>query len=296
MTQQVFTSDKLTESQRLAVNHKDGPLLVLAGPGSGKTRVITARIEALIRSGISPYNICAITFTNKAAEEMRTRLFSHNVPPGVRASTFHSLCVWILRVYAEQAGIKKNFSIYDDSDQKRVVKEAIKASDLDSTNFQPSKMLEAISRAKNDLEDPQAVSDRAGDYYLKSFAKVYRRYQDTLDENNALDFDDLLMKVALLLRDWPDVRQQLSDRFRYLLVDEYQDTNHAQYQIAKGLALAHGNICVTGDPRPVDISLAWCRYRQHTRFRERLAQCRRRKARGKFPKHTQHPRSCRQTH
>ena len=126
MTQEVFSTDKLTESQRRAVFHKDGPLLVLAGPGSGKTRVITARIAALIESGVSPYNICAITFTNKAAEEMRQRLANNLTPAGVRASTFHSLCVWILRVYADQASVKKNFSIYDPSDQKRCVKEAIK--------------------------------------------------------------------------------------------------------------------------------------------------------------------------
>lgn len=248
MTQQICIDDKLTKSQQDAVNHKDGPLLVLAGPGSGKTRVITARIATLIQSGVAPHNICAITFTNKAADEMRHRLQSRNVPHGVTASTFHSLCVRILRMYPEQAGIKHNFTIYDDSDQKRIVKEAIKACDLDSTNFPPSKMLEAISRSKNDLETPQDVLERADEYFAKSFAKVYRHYQDTLDNNNALDFDDLLMKVALLLKDWPDVRQQLSDRYKYLLVDEYQDTNHAQYQIAKGLALAHGNICVTGDP------------------------------------------------
>ena len=248
MTQDVFTTDRLTESQLRAVNHKDGPLLVLAGPGSGKTRVITSRIANLIRSGVNPYNICAITFTNKAADEMRQRLQSYNLPSGVRASTFHSLCVWILRVYAEQAGIKMNFSIYDDSDQKRIIKEAITACGLESTNFPPAKMLDAVSRAKNDLETPQVVAEYAGDYFQKNFANVYRRYQETLDENNALDFDDLLMRVAMLLRDCPDVRQQLSERFKYLLVDEYQDTNHAQYQIAKGLALAHGNICVTGDP------------------------------------------------
>ena len=248
MTQEVFSTDKLTESQRRAVYHKDGPLLVLAGPGSGKTRVITARIAALIESGVSPYNICAITFTNKAAEEMRQRLASHLTLPGVRARTFHSLCVWILRVYADQAGVRKNFSIYDDSDQKRCAKEAIKVCDLESTNFPPAKMLEAISRCKNDLETPKAFAARADDYYSKSLARVYGKYQALLEDNNALDFDDLLMKTALLLRDHPDVRAELSDRFKYLLVDEYQDTNHAQYQIARGLALAHSNICVTGDP------------------------------------------------
>lgn len=248
-----FTSnipiEQLTESQKKAVFHVDGPLLVLAGPGSGKTRVIISRVAALINSGVRPYNICAITFTNKAAEEMRQRLSAMGAAAeGVLISTFHSLCVRILRRYAEVAGVNSNFSIYNDSDQSRIMKEAIRACDADVTNFTPSKMLEVVGRFKNDLEDPESVQGRADDYFAKIAGRIYERYQKLLSANNALDFDDLLVKMAFLLRDKPDVRVELSNRFKYLLVDEYQDTNHAQYQIAKGLALEHGNICVTGDP------------------------------------------------
>lgn len=248
MTTNTFSLDQLTKSQRTAVTHVDGPMLVIAGPGSGKTRVITCRIAALIESGVRPWNICAITFTNKAAEEMRERLASSGVPSGVRASTFHSLCVWILRVYAEQAGISKNFTIYDTADQKRCVKDAIKKAQVDISNFTPAKMLDAIGRYKNDLEDPKAATQNAGSFYEEAAAKVYTQYQKLLTKNQAMDFDDLLVKTAFLLRDHSDVRMELSNKFKYLLVDEYQDTNRAQYQIAKGLALAHGNLFVTGDP------------------------------------------------
>ena len=247
MTHNGFDISSLTESQRKAVFHVDGPMLVIAGPGSGKTRVITCRIAALIEAGVKPWNICAITFTNKAAEEMRERL-GDSVASGVHASTFHSLCVRILRRYAHEAGISSNFSIYDTSDQKRCMKEAIKICQVPAANFTPAKMLEAVSRFKNDLESPEEVQARGDDYYLKIVGKVYSRYQKLLAKNNALDFDDLLTKTAFLLRDQPQVRQELCNRYRYLLVDEYQDTNHAQYQIAKGMALGHGNLCVTGDP------------------------------------------------
>jgi len=244
----VVPIEKLTDSQKQAVFHKNGPLLVLAGPGSGKTRVITCRIAALIESGVAPWNICAITFTNKAAEEMRIRVTQSVSAGGVYISTFHSLCVRVLRQYAEQAGIQRNFSIFDTNDQKRAMKEAINESQVDVTRFLPAKMLEFVSRLKNDLEDVEAFESRADDFFGKNAAKVYRAYQRILKKNNALDFDDLLVQTAYLLRDWPDVREQLSHRFKYLLVDEYQDTNHAQYQIAKGIAMAHHNICVTGDP------------------------------------------------
>ncbi len=248
MSNTVFSPEQLTESQKKAVYHVDGALLVLAGAGSGKTRVITSRIAALIAGGISPYNICAITFTNKAAEEMQQRIARQANARGVLISTFHSLCVRILRQYADEAGIRANFSIYDSADQKRCMKEAVKACELDGGNFPPSRMLEAVSRLKNDLEDIEALKERADDYFAKILAKVYRKYQQILADNNAMDFDDLLVRTAFVLRDCPDVCRQISNRFRYLLVDEYQDTNHAQYEIAKGIALEHGNICVTGDP------------------------------------------------
>jgi len=248
MSYKVFSPEQLTESQRKAVYHADGALLVLAGPGSGKTRVITSRIAALIEGGVRPYHICAITFTNKAAEEMRDRVGGLAHARGVHISTFHSLCVRLLRQYAHEARVGANFSIYDAADQTRCVKEAIRTSEAATGNFPPSRLLASVSRLKNDLEDVEAFAARTDDYYSKILVRVYRAYQRILADNNALDFDDLLMRTAFLLRDNPDVRREISDRFRYLLVDEYQDTNHAQYQIARGIALEHGNICVTGDP------------------------------------------------
>jgi len=240
--------NQLTESQQKAVSHIEGPLLVLAGPGSGKTRVITHRIAALIESGVRPYNICAITFTNKAAEEMRQRAFTLGACAGAHISTFHSLCVRILRKYAEKAGIKSGFSVYDESDQNRCVKLAVKECELDTTNFSPSRMLEAISTLKNKLIDAKEFREEADDYFSDKLADIYLAYQDILKERNGLDFDDLLMKTAFLLRDCPDVCDELNDRFKYLLIDEYQDTNHAQYKIAKFLVSRHNNICATGDP------------------------------------------------
>ena len=239
---------ELTASQREAVMHKEGPLLVLAGPGSGKTRVITYRIASLIESGVRPYNICAITFTNKAAEEMRQRAFILGSSAGAQISTFHSLCVRILRRYAAEAGIKPGFSVYDEADQARCVKEAIKTIGLDSTNFTPGKMLDAISTLKNKLVDPETFKKEADDFFSSKLAQVYSIYQKLLSERNGLDFDDLLMKTAFLLRDNDNVCRQLNEHYRYLLIDEYQDTNHAQYIISKYLVFHHNNICAAGDP------------------------------------------------
>jgi DNA helicase-2/ATP-dependent DNA helicase PcrA len=240
---------QLTPSQRKAVLHAEGPLLVLAGPGSGKTRVITYRIAALIESGIQPYNICAITFTNKAADEMRQRAITLGASGGAYISTFHSLCVRILRKYADKAQINPNFSIYDESDQTRCIKQAVNDCELDTANFPPARMLDAISsRLKNNLIDVDTFKANADDFFSEMLARIYARYQSILSENNALDFDDLLMKTAFLLRSCPDVCSELGNRFKFLLIDEYQDTNHAQYNIAKALVSAHNNICVTGDP------------------------------------------------
>jgi DNA helicase-2/ATP-dependent DNA helicase PcrA len=241
-------SQQLTASQRKAVFHIEGPLLVIAGPGSGKTRVITYRIAALIDSGVLPRNICAITFTNKAAEEMRQRAVALGASAGAHISTFHSLCVRILRRHADGAGINPNFSIYDDSDQTRCIKQAVKDCDLDTTSFPLARMLEAISTLKNKLVDADNFKNDAEDFFSKKLAGIYARYQHILAEHNALDFDDLLMKAAFLLRDSPDVCRQLGERFKFLLIDEYQDTNHAQYVIAKALVSHHNNICATGDP------------------------------------------------
>ena len=240
--------DELTDSQRKAVFHLEGPLLVLAGPGSGKTRVITRRVAALIESGVRPYNICAITFTNKAAEEMRQRVFALGTAGGAQISTFHSLCVRILRRYADTATIKSNFSIYDSSDQARCMKQAVKDCDLAVANFPPSKMLAAVSTLKSQLIGAESFDAKAYDFFSKVLAKVYSRYQQILTELNALDFDDLLFKAADLLEGHEDVCREIGDRLRFLLIDEYQDTNHAQYRIAKAIASEHSNICATGDP------------------------------------------------
>ncbi|MFQ6034605.1 MAG: ATP-dependent helicase, partial [Sedimentisphaerales bacterium] len=241
-------SQQLTPSQRKAVFHTEGPLLVLAGPGSGKTRVITYRIAALIDSGIKPHNICAITFTNKAADEMRQRAIGLGASSGAHISTFHSLCVRILRQYADRADIKPNFSIYDESDQARCIKQAIKDCELDTTNFPPARILEYISKLKNILIDVDYFKAQADEFRKQAVAKIYAHYQRILSEHNALDFDDLLMKTAFLLESCDDVCCELGNRFKFLLIDEYQDTNHAQYRIAKALVSQHNNICAAGDP------------------------------------------------
>jgi DNA helicase-2/ATP-dependent DNA helicase PcrA len=242
-----FTSG-LTASQQKAVFHRDGPLLVIAGPGSGKTRVITSRIAALVEAGVPAYNICAITFTNKAAEEMRQRAFRFAASAGARISTFHSLCVRILRKYSESAGITPNFSIYDSSDQSKCVKQAITDCNLNTTDFSPARTLDAISTLKNKLTDDVTFEKQATDFFYKMLSKIYSRYQQILKDANAVDFDDLLMKAAFLLENNLDVRSELGHQYKYLLIDEYQDTNHAQYRIAKALASEYKNICATGDP------------------------------------------------
>jgi DNA helicase-2/ATP-dependent DNA helicase PcrA len=239
---------QLTDSQQKAIQHKEGPLLVIAGPGSGKTRIITYRIAELIKSGVYPGNICAITFTNKAAEEMKQRAINLGVSAGAHISTFHSLCVRILRRYAQYTHIKPNFTIYSDSEQRTCMKLAVKECNLETSNFPPARMLEAVSTLKNKLIETEDFEEKADDYFSKSLARLYIRYQQILNENNALDFDDLLMHTAFLLERNDEVMNQLGRQFKYLLVDEYQDTNHAQYRIARALVSAHNNICVTGDP------------------------------------------------
>jgi len=191
---------QLTPSQKKAVFHVEGPLLVIAGPGSGKTRVITYRIAALIDSGVQPYNICAITFTNKAANEMRQRAITLGASAGAHISTFHSLCVRILRQYADKADINHNFSIYDEADQARCIKQAVKDCELDTTNFSPARMLDAISLLKNKLIDVDSFKAGADDFFSRTLAGIYTCYQRILREHNALDFDDLLMETAFLLQ------------------------------------------------------------------------------------------------
>ncbi len=236
----------LNEPQRQAVCHTDGPLLVLAGAGSGKTRVITRRVAYLISRGVPPHNILAVTFTNKAADEMRRRVLDLDAPPGATVATFHSLCARLLREFASLAGLSADYGIFDREDQLRLARRAVEL--LDIPDLAHSEALAAISRAKNALQGVQAVAEQADTPYHRRVAEVYREYEKLLAAHNALDFDDLLLRVACLLRDRPDVRELLGRRYRYVLIDEYQDTNHAQYVIAHGIALDHENIAVTGDP------------------------------------------------
>ena len=238
----------LNQPQREAVQHVEGPLLVLAGAGSGKTRVITRRVAYMIQSGVPAYNILAITFTNKAAGELRERLIQLRLPAGVTACTFHSLCARLLREFAAEAELAHNYSIYDRDDQIRVVKAAMANLSLPTDRFPPARVHHAISSAKSDLVTPQKFADDAQGAFERMVAQVYAEYQRLLAGANALDFDDLLSRTARLMTVRPDVRQLLADRYRYIMVDEYQDTNRVQYILAHGIAVEHENICVTGDP------------------------------------------------
>ncbi len=245
----------LTEPQREAATHVDGPLLVLAGPGSGKTRVITHRCAYLVKGvGIPPWQVLAITFTNKAAGEMRERvgnLVDARDARKMTVATFHSLCARLLRTYAERLGLPAGYSIYDTGDQKAAIKQALNDLEISTKNFPPASMLAAISNAKNQLQDAPAFASQASDFYARTVAKVYSKYQKTLERNGAVDFDDLLMKTVELFRTHPDVAAELRERFQYVLIDEYQDTNRAQFMIASALAPAGGerrNIMATGDP------------------------------------------------
>ena len=238
----------LNEPQRLAVCHVDGPLLILAGAGSGKTRVITRRVAHLISQGVAPRCVLAITFTNKAAGEMKARIEAMGTPRGATVGTFHAVCARLLREFAEAARISPDYTIYDRDDQVKIVQRAIERLGLKGGNLQPSAVHTTISKAKNELLTPQAYAGRAGSFYERNVAQVYREYEKLLAAGSALDFDDLLLRVAFLLRDRPDIRQLLGQRYRYVLIDEYQDTNRAQYIIAHGIAMDHENICATGDP------------------------------------------------
>jgi DNA helicase-2/ATP-dependent DNA helicase PcrA len=248
----------LTEPQREAATHVDGPLLIVAGAGSGKTRVITRRVAYLVAQGIPPNSILAITFTNKAAGEMKERIghlmgrplrdFGRLDQPWPTICTFHSLCLRVLRHYASAVKLPPTFSIYDSADQTKLIKEAIKSLDMSSTNFTPSTVHATISNAKNQLVPADAFARNAGDFYQRQVARIYTKYQQLLNQNNALDFDDLLLRTAHAFRDHPEVLRELQERYQYLLIDEYQDTNHAQYVIAHALAMRHRNICVVGDP------------------------------------------------
>ena len=243
--------DALNEPQRQAVMATDGPLLILAGAGSGKTRVLTHRTAYLIEEcGVNPYNIMAITFTNKAAGEMRERI-DQMVGYGsesIWVCTFHSTCVRILRRYIDRLGFGTNFTIYDSDDQKTLMKDICKRLEIDTKMYKEKMFLSAISSAKDELIDPFEFETRAaGDYVKRKQAQVYREYQQALKQNNALDFDDLIMKTVELFKLDKEVLASYQDRFRYIMVDEYQDTNTAQFELIRLLALKYQNLCVVGD-------------------------------------------------
>ena len=244
--------EDLTSPQREAVEHVEGPLLVLAGAGSGKTRVITRRVAHLILAvGIPPWNIAAITFTNKAASEMRQRVGQLVSPQQARAvtiSTFHSLCARILRHYADRLNLPRSFSIYDSTDQARALKQAMEDLQIRSGHFEPNAVRQAISKAKNELVDPQAYAASADDFYRRQVARMYGRYEQILVSNDAMDFDDLLLKTVQLVHKDAEVLGELRQRLAYVLIDEYQDTNHVQFTLAHVLAAEHRNLCATGDP------------------------------------------------
>ena len=238
--------ESLNPVQREAVQHTEGPLLILSGAGSGKTRVITHRIAHLIQHrGVSPYNILAVTFTNKAAEEMRTRLENLIGQSQLWVATFHSTCAQILRRDIHHLGYERSFTIYDTSDQQTLIKELIKALQLSLNNPRP--VIGEISRVKSDFISPEDYTKRAVGFFEESVAQIYPMYQDFLRENNALDFDDLIKLTVELFESNPSVLEYYQDKFRYILVDEYQDTNRGQYLLVNALARKHQNICVVGD-------------------------------------------------
>jgi len=243
--------DTLNENQRLGVETTEGPVLLLAGAGSGKTRVLTHRIAYLMEEeGVNPWNILAITFTNKAAKEMRERVdkligFGSEQ---IWVATFHATCVRILRRYADRLGYDTNFTIYDTDDQKTVMKDICKRLNIDTKMMKERTILAAISKAKDELISPmQYAMDTYGDFEKRKISEAYTEYQHTLKKNNAMDFDDLIVKTVELFKSCPEVLLQYQNRFRYIMVDEYQDTNTAQFELVRLLAERYRNLCVVGD-------------------------------------------------
>ena len=241
----------LNPAQKEAVETVDGPLLIVAGPGSGKTRVITHRIAYLVREyEISPFNILAMTFTNKAAREMQERLdrLVGSRSDALTVGTFHSFCAKVLRIDGHNLGLDTNYSIYDADDQAKIIKDSMELAEIDPKRNPPRAILSMISNAKNKMWDSRTFTKNADNYFEEICAQVYHHYEEALTRNNAVDFDDLLMKTVQLLREFPGVRTKYNDRYKYIMVDEFQDTNISQYQLARLLAESHQNICVVGDP------------------------------------------------
>ncbi|MCL2527457.1 MAG: UvrD-helicase domain-containing protein [Defluviitaleaceae bacterium] len=240
---------KLNPAQKEAVLHTEGPLLVFAGAGSGKTRVLTYRVAHLIEQGVDPYHIIAITFTNKAAKEMRERISSITPMGGqVWVSTFHAACTRILRREIDALGYSSGFTIYDAQDSERLIKECIKELQLNDKDFPPRQVASVISTQKNELISPKEYEKKTAGYYRDSMiAEVYDRYQNKLKASNALDFDDIIFQTVVLLTHHEEIRRKYQNRFKYVMVDEYQDTNHAQYRLVSLLVGPSNNLCVVGD-------------------------------------------------
>jgi DNA helicase-2/ATP-dependent DNA helicase PcrA len=238
----------LTDAQREAVTHMTGPLLVLAGAGSGKTRVITRRVAWLLSQGVPSQGILALTFTNKAAGEMRARIEDLAPRSAVWVGTFHGFCARMLRKYSPLVGIDTGFSIYDQADRLRVVKSVMEVMGWEEEGWTPERVEAAISRAKNELVSPSSMNHRALDRHGRMVAQAYELYEARLKMTSAVDFDDLLVHMVAILKNHRDVRAELDRRFKYVLVDEYQDTNLAQYAIVLAMSVDHPNLCVTGDP------------------------------------------------
>ena len=239
----------LNIEQRNAVEELEGPSMIIAGAGSGKTRVLTYKIANLIESGVSPFEILALTFTNKAANEMKERivsLVSANAEK-VWMGTFHSISARLLRFEAEKIGYTRNYSIYDTVDSANIIKQVMQDNNISTEKMNPKGIQSSISYLKNKLILPSEYSDIAKTHYEKIIEKIYPQYQNSLLKNNAMDFDDLLMKPIELFYKYPDVLEKYQSRFKYILVDEYQDTNRAQYILIKMLADKYKNVSVVGD-------------------------------------------------
>ncbi len=238
----------LTQPQIEAVTHRDGPLLVLAAAGSGKTRVITRRVAYLAMSGVHPSSILAITFTNKAANELKERIAATGVDRGAVVGTFHAVCARFLREYSDLTGVSTNYSIFDQDDRSKVIRQAMQLAQVATDQFNAGAVEGTISNAKNRLKGPSEFAPSTADWSTRTIGKVYSYYEQLLKEQNALDFDDLLMRMALLLKTNEELRSRMEERFHHVLIDEYQDTNHAQYVIARQITRNRKNICATGDP------------------------------------------------
>jgi DNA helicase II / ATP-dependent DNA helicase PcrA len=252
--------DGLNPAQREAASTIDGPVLILAGPGSGKTRVLTQRIAYMLGEApnpVPPYNILAVTFTNKAAKEMKHRLealltanpnLGKSLADALTVGTFHSVCVRLLRREAHNVGLNRNFAIYDDEDQQTIIKSAMTSLSIDSKSYSPRAVSSGISAAKSNLWTPRELQQRSQSYWEEIVGRLYEKYDELMRINQALDFDDLINVTARLLQDNPQVLERYQDRYRYIMVDEYQDTNQAQYQLINFLAKKYRNLCVVGDP------------------------------------------------